>query len=469
MAVNNIFHLHSIDGELVVESEKLEKIVDRKSVAIQDEKAGFSIKSKHYSKMDDFIASLDEQFCSLNITEAVKDKFFKLSAELVKSCEEFYSEIFDDKCEPNCVDAIVEGTQYVVEQLKLRNSKPKRQRIVKKKDNYVPPEETALGKRWKTTYSTERGIPDHRLAQSTYHMISIEKTLRSIFSNKKFAEMYENFNQNPSHICTRGRYEDFCCGDVYRKLHAQLPRNTIQLQISFDEFEPCDALKSKSGLHKLLGIYMEIRNVPEFYRSKMENMFLVALVKVTDLKETDDTIDTVYTNIVDEIRWLEEKGIDGVSFHSNDNLKATLINITADNLGANDVFGFVKCFRAQYFCRICVSNQEECKKSVKEDPSKIRDMSNYAQLINKADRRNGRYIDSKGVVKYCVFNDLNYFNIFQNFSVDVMHDMYEGIIPFFIHLLLNHMIDRRIATVSLIQRKIRIFMAKLQTISNQIR
>lgn len=393
MAVNNIFRLHSIDEKLVVESEKIERIVDRKSVLIQDEKAGFSIKSKHYRKMDDFIASLDEQFCSLNITEAVKDKFFTLSEQLVKSCGDFYSEILDNENEANCVDAIVEGTKHVVEQLRLRNSKPKREKIVKKMDNYVPPEESALGKRWKTTYSTERGIPNHRLAQSTYHIISIEKTLRSFFLNKKFVEMYKNYNQNPSHICTRGRYEEFCCGDVYKKNYTQLPRNAIQLQIFFDEFEPCEALKSKSGLHKLLGIYMEIRNVPEFYRSKMENMFLVALVKVVDLKGTNELIDIVYAKIVEEIKWLEERGIDGVSLESNDNLKATLINIAADNLGANDVFGFVKCFRAQYFCRICVSNQAECKKSVKEDPSKIRDMSNYAQLLDKVDQRNGRYIE----------------------------------------------------------------------------
>lgn len=454
MASKNVFKLISIDNKLFVEASK-EEIVSE-NVVIEDKNREFSIQSKQYSEIDSFIDYFDQQLCSLNTTEVVKDTVYKLCENLVTNCEKFYSTLIKEKCEANCVRVLSEGAKYVAQKLKKRDSKQKRMAIIKKKDNYVPPSENTIGMQWKTIVSTDIGIPDYQLIHSTYHIISIEQSLRSFFMNTNFSNMYKTYNESPSHNCATGCYVDFCCGEIYKQIPVfQESKYTIQLQISFDEFEPCDPIKSKSGLHKMLGVYMEIRNVPEFYRSKMDNMFLVALIKSNDIKEKNESIDIVYAKIVDELNWLAANGMDGVFIDSSRNLKAALINISADNLGANDVFGFVKSFRAQYFCRICSYNQDECKLSVRENPLKIRNMSDYNQLIEKADQRNGRYIESKGIVKYCAFNDLNHFNIFQNFSVDVMHDIFEGIIPFFVNMFLNHMIEKKIATFTLIQKKIR--------------
>lgn len=45
--------------------------------------------------------------------------------------------------------------------------------------------------------------------------------------------------------------------------------------------------------------------------------------------------------------------------------------------------------------------------------------------------------DTCGVVRYCKLNDLSHFNIFDNLSVDIMHDLTEGVIP----LVLTNMIE----------------------------
>lgn len=55
-----------------------------------------------------------------------------------------------------------------------------------------------------------------------------------------------------------------------------------------DDFEPCNALKTKSGTHKTFGVYGSIRNIPVKLQSKLDNIFLVALVSSEDLKHDEN-------------------------------------------------------------------------------------------------------------------------------------------------------------------------------------
>lgn len=135
--------------------------------------------------------------------------------------------------------------------------------------------------------------------------------------------------------------------------------------------------------------------------------------------------------------------------------RAELINISADNLGANGICGFVECFVAKYYCRICELTAAECKTAVEEDPAKIRNKQAYDSVIESLDADNVDYKITKGVKKYCFFNDLKFFHILQNNSVDIMHDMNEGVIPFFLRFFFKSIIDNKFATAKDIQAKCR--------------
>lgn len=154
--------------------------------------------------------------------------------------------------------------------------------------------------------------------------------------------------------------------------NAVFNRTTIQIQLGMDEFEPCSALRTKTGSHKMLGVYMQIRNIDPQHKSKLENIHLVALIKSEDLKSGDDSFDKIASKIVNELKVLETEGM---TIRDDVKLKAILVNISADNLGANGVFGFVECFVANYFCRICELNRDECKTNVEEIPIKMRQMA----------------------------------------------------------------------------------------------
>lgn len=223
--------------------------------------------------------------------------------------------------------------------------------------------------------------------------------------------------------------------------------------MGIDDFEVCSPLKTKAGVHKVTGIYCHIRNLPAEYNSRLDNMHLVAICNVQDFKQADASFDDVLKLIVNDIQTLQTNGID---IGDNKNLKGTLINICADNLGANEVFGFVKSFNTDGFCRICSVSKKVSETQVKEDPELIRKKDDYMDYVQIA-ANGGNTKESKGIVHYCLFNDIEYFHILDNYSIDIMHDALEGIIYVFIRFFLNIIIDRKILKPDEISDMIRDF------------
>lgn len=301
---------------------------------------------------------------------------------------------------------------------------------------------------WKSKRKCGNDLTDHQLVQSTYQYVSLYGKIGSLFKNDSFHKSYFDFNENHKHICTDDMYEGFCCGSIYKQ-HAIFEPTTIQLQLGIDEFEPCNALKTKAGLHKMYAIYFQINNIDPMIKSKLGNIHLVALAKSTDLKAGD--VDKIANKIVEELKLLESEGI---TIKSGRNLKAILTNICSDNLGANSTFGFVECFNARYFCRICELTSAECKSTTVEMPSKLRQKQSYAGVVDFLNENENGKIDYKatrGIKKACVFNKLAYFHILDNCTVDIMHDLNEGVIPFFIQFIFDTIIAKKIASLNEIQ------------------
>lgn len=342
--------------------------------------------------------------------------------------------------------------EYVINKLRANDSHKKRLKFMQKSPTYAQPQQIPIGIKWNVKIDPKMGVPDNTIVQTTYSYVSVIDSLVAKFSNPDFFSLYLDYNENSSHECKDGVYTDFCCGQLRNNYPIFDDKSTMKLQIGLDEFEPCNALKTKAGLHKQYAIYFEIRNVPEFIRSKLHNIHVIAMVPSLDLKQ-NDALDDVIKKIVGELKILET---DGINVNSK-NIKAGLINVSGDNLGVNGVLGFVESFAATYFCRMCTCAKDETQCGLREDSTKIRTESDYLNLLQKADRSKETYVDSKGLKKYCFFNDLKTFSLFENFSVDLMHDMNEGVIRFFIHIFIDYLIDEKIANLSTVQKLVRDF------------
>ena len=123
--------------------------------------------------------------------------------------------------------------------------------------------------------------------------------------------------------------------------------------------------------------------------------------------------------MVDELNFLESTGITILINNVPHRVKFQLVLIIGDNLGLNSI------------CRVCKIHRLEMHSTVKEDPSLLRNQTNYELdvLVN-----NGT---ETGVKENCAFNSVNDFHVTENVTVDVMHDVFEGVCLYFLKDLLN--------------------------------
>lgn len=358
------------------------------------------------------------------------------------------------------INILNEVNGFVISELSKYGSTHKRRKEISQEPTFVAPKEKAIGTKWKSTRKCNSDLPDHVIQNAKFQYVSIEETIKAQFEQPAFRDAYFNYNNFDKHECKDGTYQNFCCGSIHKNIEALKERDTIQIQIAIDDFEVCNPLKSKTKIHKLSGIYFQIRNMPAAFLSKLNNIFLIALCETTNFKsdeaQSSACFDEIAKLIVLEMKRLETAGID----ICGKRLKVVLINISFDNLGGNEVLGLSKSFNANFYCRICECSKQECQQLVHEDRDKLRRKSTYERALLNAESQTQSKKDltaSKGIKKACAFTELISFHPFVNLSVDPMHDLCEGILPFFIHQFIEFSVKNRIMTKEQINGKIRDF------------
>lgn len=123
------------------------------------------------------------------------------------------------------------------------------------------------------------------------------------------------------------------------------------------------------------------------------------------------------------------------------NVKIVLCQIIGDNLALNGIMEYVLSFNANFYCRLCQMPKQDAEKSCEEILSKLRTKLNYEQDLEKKNST------LTGVAEDCVFNILPYFHCTLNFSLDLMHDFFEGIFKYDICQALIYFIDNNFITL----------------------
>lgn len=268
------------------------------------------------------------------------------------------------------------------------------------------------------------------IVQCSFQYVSIIETIRSLFLRDDFLRAFNSSGDN--HTCTSGEYSEYCCGSAFKNntLFQSHPKS-LKIQIATDDFEVCNPIGSKATLHKICAIYFVIRNMPRL--SNLMNINLICLCNSNDIRTQQTDFNNLWKIIVKEIKHIEEFGID---INDNLNVKGTLVSLSFDNLGANQSLGFFEAFNANYYCRMCECSKEQCQTLCGENKDKRRTRESYDMHMNVIEMSTN--VDSTtacGLKRYCALNDLHYFHILENQSVDIMHDLNEGVIPY----LLKHL------------------------------
>lgn len=402
-----------------------------------------------YKKFNEFFNDLPTELMSLGLTQDKYSKMIKIIVAIVE-----HSSCIGVKLSGN--DDSTAAAKYILAKLEQISSLPKLKNKISKHPLFVAPKETAVGLKWKKPkMNVETNIPNHSLTNATFPYVSIKDTLNKIFSSEEMQNYYIDYNTKKKHKCVDGIYQGICCGSVCKSKNIFDDPLTLQLQLAIDDFEICCPLKSKAGIHKVTAVYFQIMNMPPEYRSKLENIYLVALCKSSDLKPDSTTFNHIANLIVNEIHDLESSGMP-IGQHT---VRGTIVNIACDNLGASGVFGFTESFAANFYCRHCECEKSDCQNRVEENKSKRRTIESYTKNLKRAENMKPK-IDlkvTKGIKRSCKFNDLENFHVIENMPVDVMHDVNEGIVAYCIHDFFALLIEKKITSAADIQRRVRDF------------
>lgn len=406
--------------------------------------------SQMEAKINSFQLFEDQKSEIYNTIRSILQNFVQL---ILVSCDSH----LDDKCSQTLETKITTVFGHFDRKIMEINTAYKRKKKLTKNKNikYVEPIEKAIGLKWRTKLSLKIDLPDYTIGQLTFQYIPVVDSIKSWFAQEEFKKNYFDFNSSENHVCQRGVYKHFCCSDTRKNYEIFEDQNAMKIRLAFDDVDVCEPVKSKSVIHKLTCVYATIENMPEKYLSKTNNMFLVALCETSNLKAPDNTFDEIAELIVNDLQQLENVGIevDGKT------IKGSLVRLVSDNLGANGAVGLVESFNS-YFCRICEVSKEESQKLVVERQEIMRTKESYQKCVEVAENliQQGKAIDfkaTKGVKRACIFNNLQNFHFLDNPTLDVMHDVNEGLIPFFLIQLFDYCEKEKIIKKVEIQRLVR--------------
>lgn len=395
---------------------------------------------KAISNVKEFVDSI----LALNLNQKSTDSILKSSQSLVNTVNELNFQLLEEGGRTEfCLDS---STELLCNELSSYDTYYKRSTEISENPFYVAPKELAIGTRFeqiKTKSCSGEITKIPQQIQNTFQFISIVETLVSLCKHKEFVDCYLTKNTVLDHKCQVGHYKHFCCGSTYKN-SAFFQQNPLafQIHLAADEFEICNPLSSRANTHKICAIYFVIRNMPTKYLSKLDNIYPVVICNADDLKSKTTDFNNLWDPIVRDLKFLEKVGI---KFDDGTMMKGTLTHLSFDNLGANQALGFVSCFIASHFCRFCLCSRDECQLMTTENPTKIRTKESYAsQLKTVENSEKVKYDETKGVKYYCKLSELDFFHIIDNPTVDPMHDIGEGCIPFTLKMLFEYAFHHKI-------------------------
>lgn len=400
---------------------------------------------------DSCIGVLLNELSDIKMNHSDKDKVFRILIEITKQTCKISSSLIEENNGMNSLHAVNAASDYVCGEMETYKSRYKRRKKMRSNPLYIEPSEKAVGVRVEMIFDKSAGEERPCLIQSSLQYVSIIETLKSFFACPENREMYVKYQED--HRCDSNTFGCFRCGDLFKQSpFFQENPYAIQFQFATDDLEICTALGSKSNTHKVCAVYMVIKNLPSKYLSRLQNIYLVALCNADDLKTKTTDFNNILELIVSEVKYLEETGI---TLDDGRQLKGTIINLMADNMGFNLALALAG-HSASHFCRICELPKESCQQATAEILLTYRSSQSYQRQLDIIDNSDGKFSfkDTCGVVRYCKLNDLSHYNIFENLSVDIMHDLTEGVIPLVLKHVLEHCLNASIFKIDDVKKMI---------------
>jgi hypothetical protein len=321
------------------------------------------------------------------------------------------------------------------------NTAYKREKWMEKSGYFVKAHEITLGTHEIQRYSSSKRTNCSVIEEDTYQLVFLDELLTKILENATFQMLFRQQSGENVEFLKEFRHGLFCRNHSFLQLHP----DAIVFHFVVDAYETANVLGSHTSVHKIEALYCLIRNLPQELMSRTCNIFTIGLWNAKYVKQYG--YNQILMPLFSQLKQLESaNGLEVIVHGQKTNVHGILGMFSADNLGAHSLFGFLESFSANYFCRFCMAHKDSTQ-------------THY--LASQFDRRTREHVDScvaqlgsasynpslTGIKRSCILNDLAYFHSTEQSTVDCMHDVLEGIIPYEVGLILQSLIDMQLFSI----------------------
>lgn len=293
----------------------------------------------------------------------------------------------------------------------------------------------------------------HSKENRSFQYVPILQSLQQVLSKSDIADkVFSGLGRSQ----TSSIYESFCDGKYYKENDFYSEDDLrISLILYVNDLEVCNPLGTSRKKHKIAAVYFVLANVPSELRSSLTPIYVLS--KADDLKRFG--YEKVLEPLLKDLAILEQEGLYIASLGRN--IKGTVYCVAADNLGAHSLGGLVESFSGTYICRFCVGHHSEFNsKEVRSGAFVPRTKEAHALDI-QALQDNPTLKHFHGVKKQCALTGkLNHFHFVSGYPPDVIHDLFEGIVPYEVALCLDDFIRKKYITLTEVNDLIKKFSYK---------
>lgn len=192
--------------------------------------------------------------------------------------------------------------------------------------------------------------------------------------------------------------------------------------------------------HKITAVYWVLANGPPQFRATLKSIYLALLCKAVDVKKYG--YEAVLQPLLKDLVQLKEEGLFIPAFGRK--IRDTIVSVIADNLGAHSICGFLESFSGSHVCRFCLGQLSEFQeKEVRTGSFQARTKQEYSLHLQAA-LESPTLTHCFGVKRQCALTDkLKYFHVLSGYPPDLLHDLFEGIVPLELALCLNVLIKKK--------------------------
>jgi len=285
---------------------------------------------------------------------------------------------------------------------------------------FVKPEECVFGSRH------ENNRHEQKLVYDTFQYVSIEANLRALMQSEAYVKMLLN-SMEVTQNC--GCLTEFYDGETYRTKFNDSSKFTILLQLFFDGMGTTNPLRGHSSALCNMGVfYYVIKNLSNVLNSCHANVHLLSLCYSHDLKVYG--YEPILDKFVSEINRLSSDGFTGVfPVIGKKTIYVKLSQVVCDNLALNGLFGFVECFVWDFFCTICTATQTAIQTCFEEHMFSPRTRQSYSADLTELSSLQCNKLHVHGIKRSCALNNIRGYHIVDNYALDPMHILLEGVVP----------------------------------------